>query len=320
MTKAKKNKCEYKTQLTLETQNIEMEILEPQIYDNIAVIPLKTKASKLDILTVKKGFELGLISIEECEQSNVNQIIVKNNSISPLILIDGDEILGAKQNRIVNNTTLVSPKSSIGLSVSCVEEGRWSYKESFRASPNIANSITRGVKANAQFENRQAQKEVWQSINELEMRTAYRSNTHAMSESYERQKNYHEKYLKKFERIKGQCGAMVFLNGEFEGMDLFTNPEIYGEYHEKILKSYIIDKNDSECESIDENDIAIKALEILENIETSEIKENETDGIGRSISFSNKIGTGSALIYNDEILHIPFLKHPEISEELINLI
>lgn len=317
MTLAKENKTdfEYKTHVTVEKHDIEMELMEPQIYDSIAVIPIRTKASKMDLLTVKKGFELGLISIEECEESTVNQIIVKNNSISPLILVDGDEILGAKQNRIVNHTTLVGPKSSIGLSVSCVEQGRWAYKDSFKVSANIANSRTRSIKAKAQYSNMNAQSEVWHSISDLEDRNSFHSSTHAMSESYDRLKAKHEKYLEKFERIKGQSGAMVFVNGEFEGMDVFINPQIYGEYHEKILKSYIIDKDDINQESINKYDYAIKALEILEAIETSEIRENKTQGIGRSISFSNEIGTGSALIYKDEVLHIPFLKHPEIIKE-----
>lgn len=313
MTSAKEKDFEYKMKVKLENEDIEMELLEPQIYDNIAVIPIRTKASKMDILTVKKGFELELISIEELEQSSVNEIIVKNNSINPLILIDGDEIQGANQNRIVNSTTLVGPKSSIGLSVSCVEQGRWSYKDSFKVSANIANSRTRSIKANATYAERDVQREVWHSISALEERHSFRSSTHAMSESYDQQKSKHEKYLKKFERIKGQSGAMVFVNGEFEGMDLFINPQIYEEYHEKILKSYIIDKEDSNAESIDKHELDIKALQILEEIEKSEIKKNKTPGIGRSISFSNEIGTGSALIYKDEILHIPFLKHPEMA-------
>ncbi|SDA37095.1 ARPP-1 family domain-containing protein [Methanobrevibacter millerae] len=317
MAKAKKNEgdCEYKTQFTVEKKNIEMELLEPQIHENIAVIPIKTKASKLDILTVKKGFELGLISIDECEKSTVGQIVVTNNSISPLILVDGDEIIGAKQNRIVNNTTLVGPKSSINLSVSCVEQGRWAYTDSFKVSANIATSKTRSVKAKALYSNMNAQSEVWDSISSLEERNSFHSSTQAMSESYDRLKAKHDKYVKKFERIKGQSGAMVFVNGEFEGMDVFINPQIYGEYHEKILKSYIIDKDDSNQETVNKYDLSIKALEILEAIETSEIKENKTQGIGRSISFSNEIGTGSALIYKDKVLHIPFLKHPEIMEK-----
>ena len=302
---------ENKTQLTIEDTKIEIELLEPQIYDNIAVLPIRTADSKTDILTVKKGFELGLISIEECKQSTVNQILVKNNSINPLILIDGDEILGANQNRIINSTTLVSPKSTINISVSCVEQGRWAYKNSFKDSPYIANSKTRKIKSEARYHNRDAQMEVWDSINELEHRKSFKSATHAMAESYDKQKKNHEKYIKEFEKIKGQSGVMIFVNGEFEGMDIFHTPEIYGEYHEKILKSYIIDIEESSKESYNKYDLSTKALEILEKIENSEIKENETQGIGRSISFSNNIGTGSALIYNEEILHIPFLRNSE---------
>lgn len=54
--------------------------------------------------------------------------MVTNNAVTPLILVDGDEITGAKQNRIVNTTILIPPKTTMAVSVSCTEHGRWHFK------------------------------------------------------------------------------------------------------------------------------------------------------------------------------------------------
>ena len=54
------------------------ELLDEQVHKNVAIIPIKTPINhKIDLLTLKKGFELGLVNVKECEQSTVNTIIVE---------------------------------------------------------------------------------------------------------------------------------------------------------------------------------------------------------------------------------------------------
>ena len=58
---------------SLNNLNVEIELLTPQVHENMAIIPLKTeKNTKIDLLTLKKGLELGLANVKECEQSQVN--------------------------------------------------------------------------------------------------------------------------------------------------------------------------------------------------------------------------------------------------------
>ena len=61
-----------------------IELLEPQSHENMAIIPLKTPRSyNVDAITLKKGLELGLVSVKECETSTVNTLIVENNAVTP---------------------------------------------------------------------------------------------------------------------------------------------------------------------------------------------------------------------------------------------
>ena len=53
-----------------------IKLLKPQTHENMAIIPIKSDISyNLDILTLKKGFELGLVDVKECEKSTVNTIL-----------------------------------------------------------------------------------------------------------------------------------------------------------------------------------------------------------------------------------------------------
>ena len=43
-------------------------------------------------------------------------------------MLDGEELIGAKQNRILNTTVLVAAHTEVTIPVSCVEQGRWGYR------------------------------------------------------------------------------------------------------------------------------------------------------------------------------------------------
>ena len=51
-----------------------------------------------------------------------------NGTDRPLLLLDGEELIGAKQNRILNTTVLVAAHTEVTIPVSCVEQGRWGYR------------------------------------------------------------------------------------------------------------------------------------------------------------------------------------------------
>ena len=282
----------------------EIELLDAQAYKNIAAIPIKTPINyKFDILTLAKGFELGLVEVKECEKSTVNTLVVKNNSISPLLLIDGEEIIGGDQNRIVNSTILVAPQSEMKVPVNCTEHGRWGYKHEFIHSNYMANSRTRYAKAHSRFEGMDAQSAVWNSISELEMSRGFSSPTQAMSESYDNVKTDLADGIDEFKIVDGQTGVLIIIDGAIKGFEMFFNSEIYGAYHEKILKSYIIDAE------INDNVFTIntdEARSYIENAIDSEFVEKKSIGLESPYEFKNDDGLGMVFAYKDEIIHLSY--------------
>src|SRR5262245_1039114 len=88
-------------------------------------------------------------------EGHVPELRVKNSGDRPVLILDGEELIGAKQNRIVNVTILVAPQSEIVIPVSCVEAGRWSYsrRASFAAAGRVLNPEIRYRKAEAVTKN-----------------------------------------------------------------------------------------------------------------------------------------------------------------------
>ena len=255
---------------------ISFELLDSQKYLNVEAIPIKSDSfGRKDFITIKKGYEMGLVEITELENSTVNTVLCKNDAVVPLILIDSDEITGAMQNRIINDTLLVPAKSSLKIPVSCTEHGRWHYKganprKNFAPSLYSANLSTRSRKSRAAYEERQYQGEVWDSIDRFESRANYRSTTSALNDSYENLKEKQNDYLSQFDIQDGQNGIIFIVNGEFKGFELFYNHSIYKEYHEKLCRSYIIEAI-VDNKSVDEANRS-EIIKILENISKCEYK------------------------------------------------
>jgi len=68
-----------------------------------------------------------LIVTEVSEGGSVPNLKVANKGDAPILLLDGEEVAGAKQNRVLNTTILVGGKSEVVIPVSCTEQGRWTY-------------------------------------------------------------------------------------------------------------------------------------------------------------------------------------------------
>ncbi len=313
------NKFENIAFIDINGTKISIELLDSQKYENVEAIPIKSDFfGKKDFLTLKKGYEMNLVEIKELEHSTVNTVSCKNDSVTPLILIDGDEITGAMQNRIINDTLLIPAKSTINIPVSCTEHGRWHTKgegaesrtfkpsaesRTFKPSLYSANHSTRSRKSRASYEERDYQGEVWDSISEFESRSNFKSMTSALNDSYENLKDKQNDYLSKFHIEDGQNGVIFIVNGEVKG------------YHEKLCRSYIIEAI-VEKKSVDNID-RLKLMKVLENISQSEFKSKKSIGLGDNLKFSNDFGSGSGLVWEDELIHMTFFKDFVINEVII---
>jgi hypothetical protein len=108
----------------------ELTIGAPQTALNLTMFPLSgNPACSLDYLLVDEALEIRKVVVEEVSETGaVPELRMTNFSSSHVFVVDGTELVGAKQNRIVNASFLIPPESVTKIPVSCVEQGRWRYK------------------------------------------------------------------------------------------------------------------------------------------------------------------------------------------------
>ncbi len=98
---------------------------EPREHRGIVITPLfPHHAPTAAYLTLDEALPLGFRITEVSDKGAVPELGVTNPLGERVLLYDGEELVGAKQNRILNVTVLVDAESSLLIPVSCVEAGR----------------------------------------------------------------------------------------------------------------------------------------------------------------------------------------------------
>jgi hypothetical protein len=171
-------------------------------------------------------------------------------------------------------------------------------------------SVTHSLNSAKGF--RSDQQGVWSGISSLGAIANVNSSTGAMRDVYEVKKADLNEYLRMFEYRPGQCGMIVFVNGEVVGLDIVSRDSAYRVYHEKLLKSYCIDAMYRARQDNQEPGSA-KAKEFLEKIAgCTESTKYKSVGKGTDYRFKGQGFTGACLEVEDEVIHMAFLSTAKV--------
>ena len=136
-----------------------------------------------------------------------------------MLLYDGEELVGAKQNRILNVSVLVGAGAKLPIPVSCVEQGRWARSSvDFDSATHISHAHLRRRKAemlSAQpLARGVAQSEVWAEIGEKQQRMSVSSPTGAARDTFVAHGDRLQELEDAFPLQPGQCGAVLAIGSD----------------------------------------------------------------------------------------------------------
>ena len=244
-----------------------------------------------------------------------------------MLLLDGEELRGAKQNRILNTTILVGPNSTLKVPVSCVEHGRWSYQErEFRESGHVMHREMRALNVRTVNQSLNSvglfhsdQGEIWDKVAELACELKVPTATGAMRDVFEAKGADLDGYLKSFALAEGQKGILVFVDGAPAGLDFVSRPAAFASLFPKLVKSYAMEamlvaerrrrgrgRGRGDAARAAAKPAADEAREFLKKAATCEEKKYESVGLGWSFRYAGPGLVGSALAFNDSIVHMAF--------------
>ncbi len=172
-----------------------LRIGEPHTHGALTIFPLFGPEPRQAYVSFAQGRDQGVIVKELDSGASVNDVLVQNPTDTPVLLFEGEEVLGAQQNRTFDVTALVAAGQRLQAPVSCVEAGRWDgsrSQESFSPAPQAAYPEMRRHKAmmvNRRLDSggpaRADQSEVWNEVQAKSIRMGVASPTAAMHDVYE---------------------------------------------------------------------------------------------------------------------------------------
>lgn len=224
------------------------QIIDIQTNNQLTIAQIKyCPQDSFHFISLSEAVSLNDITIKEVSESgDVNKVLIINDSEDSVFIMDGDLLKGAKQNRVLNSSILLAPKSESIAPVSCVERGRWNdISSSFSPSDEIATKNIRMdkhddiyMKGNVQYDKHSvSQSKVWDNVS-LSARLLGVdgcSPTESHSDMFNYKRNDFRKHVQSFNANNKANGLAYFIDNKLMGCEFFNRRSIYLNYFDKIL-------------------------------------------------------------------------------------
>ena len=290
-----------------------LEVRDPILAGNLAMFPLFRPAqAPMDYLLLDEALESDVAHVTEVSQAgSVPELAFENASPQRVLLVDGDELVGARQNRIVNISILVGAGKKLVIPVSCVEQGRWSYrsakfsaaKRSLFASAKARKMAAVSRSLRDEGGRRSDQSEVW---NDIESKISYSrvaSQTSAMADVYEAIEPDLAAYEKSIAVAEGQLGAVFASGDRVIGLEFFDSPAAFARCFAKIVRAYAMDAREGTA-PVDQAAALADVRRFLAEMTKAATEKYAALGEGEDVRLEGENLAGGALVDGERVVHL----------------
>jgi hypothetical protein len=281
-------------------------------HEALCVFPLFSEPnSRVEYRLSDEAFADESLLVEEVSESgSVPDLLVENKGDVRVLFLEGEELVGAKQNRILNTSVLVAAHTKIKIPVSCVEQGRWRHTSKFFGSSGshtpsklrraLKSSVSRSVKEKRGH--RSDQGAVWKEVACLNKTHGVDSDTAAMSDAFETHQDRIASFRESLKYVDGASGVAVAIGKKIVALDLFDKPSTCQKVWDRMLSGAVFDA----MEAGETNQHAsIADVEQLVAA-TGDLPWDQSNAVGEGDEFRAESKRGdhaSALAFEETVVH-----------------
>jgi hypothetical protein len=287
-------------------------VAAPQISRNLAVYPLTGPRGFEDFLLLGEALSDRLVTIAEVSNAgSVPTLLLENRAEKPVLLLEGEHLVGCKQNRVLNTSVLVPAGSKLEIPVSCVEQGRWHWDRSqfARSDHGMAAELRAAKVQQVSRSLREAgtavsdQYALWTGIAAKAERMGSASASGAIEGIYEHRQAELQHYLQPLKPLPDQLGAVFAINGKGVGLELLPTASAWRLAAPAVVSGYALDALDGPAASTaDAGHQAAQAL--MQRVGAMRSERYPGVGLGEDIRLDDGDAVGTALVYAGHVLHL----------------
>ena len=248
----------------------------------------------------------GTLEVRELPSPSITQLLAVNSGDRPVLIMDGEELLGGRQDRMTNSSVLL-PTGETVLPVSCVEQGRW-HDASPRFSPREAGypslraSRTRQVRDSLRARGRHEsdQLHVWREVEERRVAADVASDTSALRDVYEGERPRLEEYERALPCPPGAVGMVVALGGRVVSADVFDSAGTMRALWPRLVRAAALDA----LRTLPAEPPAKgRAVRLLGRVKEARHERHRSPGLGEDVRLAGAGIIGASLQVDSVVVH-----------------
>ena len=295
----------------METLTTPLTLGEPQVVGPLAVFPVFGPPPVLPYRAFSGAIEHGAFVKELDQGASVNRLLVGNPTDQALLLYEGEQVIGAQQDRAFDSSALVGVGAQIEMPVSCVEQGRWDGRRSgehFSPDMHADDPSLRRIKRESAMRSaaqglagRPAQGEVWQEVGSRLRRFAVDSESSKFGDLFEQRSGEIGALSDDIEPVADQVGALACVGGAPIALDVIGRPEVFRALHDRLARGYALDALSAGPARGEVADGTVAAAFLAQAL-TASRRPIANPGIGEARALVGPRLVGSTLAHDGELI------------------
>jgi hypothetical protein len=321
---------------------------EAQRYRNITLLPILSRADgAFQYRTMGEALaKWEVVATEVSAVGSVNELKAVNRGNRSVLLLNGEELNGARRNRVLNASLLIKEMSETRIPVSCTEQARWSYTSkafhesgilmAYAGRARLTDSVHRSLARSGSFRVRQT--EVWDEIARLRVKASTPAAAFSLNKIFRGREDELRHCDEVFVPLPQQVGLLAMIDGEPVGMDVVSLKSAYSRLHPKLIRSYAFEALlDFRADGQSFGKAHTLALVQSFLAQAMAAVERPFSSVGHGTDFRYRLAApkvhvgrlplrssafnfqpsliGSALVHKDEVIHATFFRFPKHGQD-----
>jgi hypothetical protein len=276
----------------------------------VLLIPLLARDTPdLEVDLLAEALQSGAAQAREVGDAGlVNEIRVTNQGARRILILDGEELVGAKQNRMANVSVLVAAHSEVTVPVSCIERGRWhatkgrSFESPGRTVPSTLRRtklehVTTSVSAGRGYSTDQGR--IWDDIDHELVITRVVSTTSSLTDLTTRESSRIESSLGALGPVPAQIGVAA-VSDQGISIEVVGSARVFERAWRPILRGILMGASSSEPRTGSASDAVVGAID---RALACQPIFHDAPGIGQTVHARDASLVYGALVHAGSVYH-----------------